>query len=201
MRADPARVAAAAGEIPSAGDPVAARHRDPPAFVGRAPGAGRPRRPEHRARRVETQVGGEQADAVSDRNAPADRAVSPRQFLDRQHILARLDLVAADRARVEHAEQTLVVQPVEHRQGQPPPALDCVRLAGDQVGQIPRPRQGRGVLHLIHRPFQALSWAAIAGCGPAAVNGRTPVRPPQAAPTGLVSKEMRHGEEWLVTGR
>jgi hypothetical protein len=34
--------AGAAGEVPAAGDPIAARYRDPAAVVGGTPGEGRP---------------------------------------------------------------------------------------------------------------------------------------------------------------
>jgi hypothetical protein len=133
---------AAAGEIPAAGHPVAARHRDPAAIVGRPPGAGRARIAEHRARGHRLEIGREKANAVGDRHAPADRAVGPRQFADRIDVYRRLDLVAADRARVEHAEEPCLVQFLEHRLGQTPAALDRVRLRGDQSGEIARSGDG-----------------------------------------------------------
>ncbi len=142
VRPHPIRMAAAAGEIPAARHPVAARHRDPPAVVRRPPGAGRARVAEHDARRLRFEVGGEEPDAVGDRHAPADRAVGPRQLSDRLDIGCRLDLVAADRARIEHPEEPRLVQRVEHRLGQPPVALDRVRLRGDQSRQITRSRCG-----------------------------------------------------------
>ena len=157
VRAHPAGMAAAAGEIPAAGDAIAARHRDRLAVVGRAPGAGRARIAEHLARGVEAEIRREQPDAVGDRHAPADRAVGSGQFPDRQHIVAGLDLVAADRARIEHAKQPGFVQPLEHLLGDPPGALGRVGRGGDHVRQTPRPRHRAGSLHIIHKAPRASS--------------------------------------------
>src|ERR1700694_2101793 len=71
--------------------------------------------PKPRARPLRLEIGREEADAVGDRGAPADRAVVPRQFPDRRDIGRGLDLVAADRARVERAKEPRLVQLTEQR--------------------------------------------------------------------------------------
>ena len=151
VRPYPARMPAAAGEIPAAGHAVAARHRDPAALIGRSPGACRTRRAKYGARRLRLEIGREEPGAVGDRRAPADRAVGPRQFPDRVDIDRRLDLVAADRAWVKHAEEPRPMQFLDHRRGQSPAALDRVRLRGDQWREIARSGHGARQAQVVHR--------------------------------------------------
>jgi hypothetical protein len=151
VRTHPGCVSAAAGEIPAAGDPVAAWNRDPAAIVRRTPSAGRPHIAEHDARRVEVEIRRKETDAVGDRHAPADRAVGPRQFPDRVNIGRGRDLVAADRARVEHAEEPRGVQFVDQRLWDTPDALGFVRGSGDRRRQLAGPCQRVGSAHIVHR--------------------------------------------------
>ncbi len=155
MRADPAGMPAAAGEIPAAGNPVAAGHRDRPRLVGRAPGHGRARVAPDLARRGEVHIGRDQPGAVGDRHAPGDRAVGPRQLLDRAYIGAGLDLVAADRARQQHAEEPRLMERVEEARRQPPGRFDRISGGKDRRGEVAGARQRVGWRaersHVVHR--------------------------------------------------
>jgi hypothetical protein len=66
----------------------------------------------------------------------------PRDFPDRLDIGRRRDLVAADRAWIEHAEEPGLVQLTEHRLGNAPAALDRIGGSGDRRGEVARPRDG-----------------------------------------------------------
>ncbi len=86
-----------------------------------------------------------------DRDAPADRAVGARQFPDRFDIVRGLDLVATDRARIEHAEEPGVVQLVEQRLGNAAQALGLVCGGDDRRRQIAGPQYRVGSAHIVHR--------------------------------------------------
>ena len=86
VRADPVGLPAAAGEMPVAGDPVAARRGD-----GAGAGWAGPRRPGRADRprsRAPLRAGyrARSAPAVGDERVPADRAVGAADLLDRAHI-------------------------------------------------------------------------------------------------------------------
>ena len=94
-----------------------------------------PRRALHRPRtEAETD-----ALALLGRFGLADKA---RDFPDRLDIGRRFHLVAANRARVQHAEEPGIMQPTEHRLGDAPVALDRVGSSGDRGGEVARPRDG-----------------------------------------------------------
>jgi hypothetical protein len=65
-----------------------------------------------------------------------------RQFGDCFDIDSGLNLVAADRVRIEHTEQARLVQPAEERLGEASAALDLVCSRGDQRPQVARPHNG-----------------------------------------------------------
>ena len=112
--------------MPFAGDPVAARGGDGAVLVGRSPGDQAARIAEDRARRLERDVGRDQRRAVADESVPADRAVEAGDLLDRAQVGPGLDLVAADRARQQHAEQPRLVQLAQKRFGDVLRALDLI---------------------------------------------------------------------------
>jgi hypothetical protein len=141
MRPDPGGMAAAAGEIPAAADPVATWHRDRFRLVRRTPGDRGARIAPDCPRNLRRKIGRDQPGRVGDRNAPAYRAVGPRQFLERQHIGAGLDLVAVDRARQQHAEEARLVQRIQKGHGQSPGPLDLIGGGFDRRGEIACPRQ------------------------------------------------------------
>jgi len=64
----------------------------------------------------------------------------------------QVDLVAANRARIQHAEEPRLVQPIDERHREPPQAFGPVRGGGDRLRQIARPRQRVGSPYLIHAP-------------------------------------------------
>jgi hypothetical protein len=63
-----------------------------------------------------------------------------------------MDLVAADRARVQHAEQPLLMQPVEQRRREAAAALDLVGGIGDRGGEAAGARNGIGDGDVVHEP-------------------------------------------------
>ena len=120
VRAHPARVAAAAGEVPGAAEPIAARHARRPRSVGRPPGHDGARVGEDRPRHALLQKGCNQRRAVGDEHIPGQRAIVPGNLLDRPKVGPRLRLVAAGRARQEHAQE-----PRSHAAA-PAAARECV---------------------------------------------------------------------------
>jgi hypothetical protein len=95
-------------------------------------------------RRLWLDVGREEADAVGDRDTPTDRAVVPGKFRDRFDRNRRRHLVAADRARVEHPEESRLVEFTQQRFCDAAAVLDLVGGSGDRGGKIARPRHGAG---------------------------------------------------------
>jgi hypothetical protein len=85
----------------------------------------------------------------------------PGQLSDRVDIGRGLDLVAADRARIEHAEEPRLVQLTEKRLGDAPATLDLVAAGGDRAGEIAGPRYGAHQVQIIHRASCGLAADAI----------------------------------------
>src|SRR5260221_8744759 len=83
------------------------------------------------ARRVERNERRDQGRAVGDEDVPADRAVEARDLLDRAEVEPRLELVAADRTRQQHAVDARVVELAECRLGNLLIALDFVGYGGN----------------------------------------------------------------------
>ncbi len=135
VRADPVGLAVARGEVPFAGDSIAARCCDRLVMVGRAPGDEAARIGIDRARRLEWNERRYQSRAVGDEHVPADRPVEPRNLGNGVEIDPRLDLIAADRTRQQHAEQPRFVQRRQHRLRNLLRALDLVGHAGDRRPQ------------------------------------------------------------------
>ena len=131
VRAHPAGLPAAAGEIPLAGQAIAAVDRSRARSVWRSPGHDAARISEDGVIGRGLQIGGDQAGTVGDEYVPRDRGVVPGEFFDRRHVERRLRLVAARRARQQHAEQPRGMQPLQQRLGDAPRALDLVGRGGD----------------------------------------------------------------------
>ena len=103
--ADPGGLAVARREMPFAGDAIAAGRGDELVLVGRSPGDQAARIAVDRARRLERDEGRDQGRAVGHEHVPAQRAVVAGDLLDRRDIDPGLDLLAAQRARQQQAEQ------------------------------------------------------------------------------------------------
>ena len=126
VRAHPAGLPAAAGEIPLAGQAIAAVNRLRARSVWRSPGHDAARIGEDGAIDRGLQIGGDQGGTVGDEYVPRDRGVVPGELFDRRHVDRRLRLVATSRARQQHAEQPGVMEPPQQRLGDAPRALDLV---------------------------------------------------------------------------
>jgi hypothetical protein len=147
-------MAAAAGKAPLPGDAIPAGRRLSDAVVRWAPSAGRPRGAKNLACDLAIEIRRDQSSAIRDRQAPADRAVIARRRLDRAHIGHRVDFVAADRKRQQHAEQPRIVQPGQQRLRNAPRPLDRVRRLEDRRPQrahaTRRIDQRRAAYHIVH---------------------------------------------------
>ena len=131
VRAHPAGLPAAAGEIPLAGQAIASVNRSRARSVWRSPGHDAARIGEDGVIGRRLQIGGDQGGTVGDEYVPRDRGVVPGELFDRRHVDRRLRLVAARRARQQHAEQPRVMEPPQQRLGDAPRALDLVGRGGD----------------------------------------------------------------------
>ena len=108
VRAHPASLPAAAGEIPLAGQAIASVNRPRARSVRRSPGHDAARIGEDGTIGRRLQKGGDQGRTVGDEYIPRDRGVVPGELFDRRHIDRRFRLVAARRTRQQHAEQPRV---------------------------------------------------------------------------------------------
>jgi hypothetical protein len=131
VRAHPAGLPAAAGEIPPAGQAIARVDRSRARSVWRSPGHDAARISEDRVIDRRLQKGRDQGGTVGDECDPRDRSVVPGKLFDRRHVDRRLRLVAARRARQQHAQQPRVMEPAQQRLGDAPRALDLVGCGGD----------------------------------------------------------------------
>ena len=172
VRAHPAGLPAAAGEIPLAGQAIAAVDRSRARSVRGSPG--------HDAARIGKdgvigrglQIGGNQRGTVGDEYVPRDRGVMPGELFDRRHVERRRRLAAISGTRQQHAEQPRVMEPPQQRLGDAPRALDLVGCgcdlrselagAGDRVLTAmdvhAPPQTGRAIA--ADRP-DAVKWARI----------------------------------------
>ena len=131
MRAHPGSVAAAAGEIPGAGEAVAVGDDGGACGVGRPPGDEGAGVGEDRLRHARLQERGDQGGTVGDEHVPRHRGIVAGDLLYGQHVGAGLHLVAAGRARQQHARHARVVQLGQKRRGDAPRVLDRVGGRGD----------------------------------------------------------------------
>jgi hypothetical protein len=172
VRAHPAGLSAAAGEIPLAGQAIADVDCSCARSVWRSPGHDTARIGEDGMIDRRLQISGDQGGTVGDECVPRDRGVVPGEFFDRRHVDRRLGLVATRRARQQHAEQPQVMEPPQQRLRDTPRALDLVGCGGDlcpepagacdRVGtglDIHAPPQAGGPLRLNARPLSTVSSA------------------------------------------
>src|SRR5260221_7816786 len=128
--------------MPFAAHPVSTRGGNGAMLVGRTPGDEAAWIRVDGARRVERNERRDQGRAVGNEDVPADRAVEARDLLDRAEVEPRLELVAADRTRQQHAVDSRVVELAEGRLGN---LLMAVRFVGDG-GPNGAERPGAGAL-------------------------------------------------------
>jgi len=131
MRAHPAGLPAAAGEIPLAGQAIAGVDRGCSRIVWRSPGHDAARISKEGVIDGRLQIGGDQGGTVGDEYVPGDRGIVPGELFDRRHVGRGLRLVAARRARQQHAKQPRVMEPSQQRLGDALRALDLVGRGGD----------------------------------------------------------------------
>src|SRR3954451_8774112 len=124
VRAHPAGLPTAAGEIPLAGQTIAPVDRSRARSIWRYPGHEAAWIGKHGMIGRRLEIGGNQAGTVGDEYIPRDRGVVPGEFFDRSHIERRLRLVTARRAWQQHAEQPRSMQSLQQRLGDTPRPLD-----------------------------------------------------------------------------
>jgi hypothetical protein len=95
---------------------------------------------------------GDQRGAVGDEHVPGHRGIVAGDLLNGQRICAGLDLVAASRARQQHARQACVVQLGQQRRGDAPRALDRVGGRGDGHAEDAGLRERVWTVPGIHAP-------------------------------------------------
>ena len=141
MGAEPGRMAAAGGEAPLPGDPVAAIDGDALAGPGqfRPPGEDAARRPKDFAGDLGRQIGrGHRAAGILP-EAPGRAAVAlPEDFEDRG-IGQGVELGAADRSRQQHPEDAALDQRLDDLRRHLAAALDRVAGGGEHRLQFARP--------------------------------------------------------------
>ena len=132
MGAEPARVMAAAGEIPGAGQTKPTGDRAQLGPADRAPGDDAVRRSEDFLRHLGIEKGGSHRAAVRLFDTPAGAGVMAGDLLDHPNVGHRVELGAAERTRLQQAEEPLVDQRRHDRCRQFAVSLDLVRRRGEK---------------------------------------------------------------------
>ena len=131
VRAHPVRLTAAAGEMPLAADLIAARDGPRLILIGRPPGDIVTRIRVDRPGGFQWNERGDKGRAVGDEQIPANRAVMAADLLDRAKIRPRLNLIAANRKRQQHACQPSLMDSGQNRFRNGLGALDLVGRSRD----------------------------------------------------------------------
>ena len=110
MGAEPARVMAAAGEIPGAGQPEPAGNDGQFGRPDRAPGDNAVRRSENLSRDFPIEKGGNHRAAVRLLDTPAGAGVKDGDLLNQLDVGNRVEFGSAEGARLQQAEQPTLYQ-------------------------------------------------------------------------------------------
>ena len=138
MRAHPGGLAAAAGKVPRAADPVAARNSQRLVLVRWSPRHPGPWIAENRLRAFRRNKGGDQRGTVGDEQVPAHRTVVPADFLDRAQIGPRIHFIPADRPRQQDAGEPCIMDVRQQRFGNGLAMFDFIRGGDDFRPKITR---------------------------------------------------------------
>ena len=131
---------AATGEIPSAGEAIAAGDSRRARGVGRPPGDERTRIAEDSARNIGFQKRCDQRRAVGDEGIPGDRGIVTGKRLDHLKACAGLGLPTADGTRKKQSQQLRVVQLRQQRLRNAARFFDRVGGSGNCRAEIVRDR-------------------------------------------------------------
>ncbi len=170
--------------------------------IGRTPGNDGAGVGEDRPGRLKIDERGDERRAVGDEKVPSHGCIVTADLLDGSKIDPRIDLIAIDGARQQHACEARLVQLRQERLRNPAGALDFIRDGSNGSSQAASASYRVGAGAVVHAPSREIMRNDIADQSRAAVNPSPSLSAAGWRPAGRASPRLARGTSWnLGAGR